>query len=176
MAANATTNPAPRSRSKLVAAAIWALVTAAVVVADQLSKTFAITQLSDGPAEAPGPFWFRLVANRGALMGLPLPSWFLLAGTVVVLTMALSAFTNNAPRHTIVGWGLIVGGATGNLADRFQHRPRFPDHAVVDWVASTSLPTFNLADVAIVAGLALVMLTTGASTPSLSTPKQRVLT
>lgn len=121
------------------------------------SKTLAISQLTDGPADGPGPFWFRLVGNRGGLMGLPLPSWLHLAGTVTVLAMALSALANNPPRHVILGWGILVGGAVGNLADRFQHRPSFPDHAVVDWVASPPLPTFNLADVAILVGRRLAV-------------------
>lgn len=172
MISNASLSPAPTSQSKFVGAAIAASVIGVVAATDQLSKMLAVSRLIDGPAEAPGPFWFRLVANRGAFMGLPLPSWFLLAAAIVVLTMALSALADNAPRPIIVGWGLIVGGAAGNLADRFQHRPRFPDHAVVDWVASTSLPTFNLADVAIAAGLAIITLTT-ASTPSLPTRRQR---
>lgn len=162
MIADATPNPALTSRSKFFAEAFGAVVIAVVVVADQVSKRLAIARLIDGPTDAPGPFWFRLVANRGALMGIPVPSLLLLAGTGVVLVMAWSALANGASRLTIVGWGLIVGGSAGNLADRFQQRRRFPDHAVVDWIASTFLPTFNLADVAIVAGLAIVTLTTGA--------------
>lgn len=151
-----------------------AAIAATVTTVDQLSKTLALTRLMTGPADAPGPFWFRLVANRGALMGFPLPTWLLLIAAFAVLAMAISTVTRAAPKRIILGWGLIVGGAGGNIADRFQHRPRFPDHAVVDWIASTSLPTFNLADVAIITGLALVTLATVAS-PSHQPNRQQEL-
>lgn len=80
--------------------------------------------------------------------------------------MAGSALAKAAPRPILLGWALMVGGAAGNLIDRLVHRPRFPDHAVADWITSTSLPTFNLADAAIVVGLAFVTLTAVASPPS----------
>ena len=124
-----------------------------VVIADQASKNLAVGALFDGPAEGPGPLWFRLVANRGALMGFPLPGWLLIGAVVAVVAMAVRSLLEPGSRLAALGWGLVVGGALGNLADRVLHRPRFPDHAVVDWIASSVLPTFNLADVAIVAGL-----------------------
>lgn len=151
------------------------MVVIAVIVAtvDQFSKTLAVTRLTAGPADGPGPFWFRLVANRGALMGFPLPTWLLLGIAFVVLVIAVSAVTRGAPIPTILGWGLILGGASGNIVDRFRHRPRFPDHAVVDWIASTALPTFNLADVAIIAGLLLITLTAvPASSPAPNTQEE----
>ena len=128
----------------------------AVFAADQISKNLAVGALLDGPVDGPGPFWFRLVANRGVLMGFPLPGWILVAAVGGVLTMAVHSLREAASRTSAAGWGLVVGGAFGNLTDRVQHRPRFPDHAVVDWIASSTLPTFNLADVAILAGVILL--------------------
>lgn len=127
-----------------------------VVTVDQITKSMAVQRLLAGPVDGPGPLRFRLMANRGALMGLPMPVWLLVAVIAVIMVMATSSLARLAPRRVGLGWGLLVGGAIGNLVDRFQHRPRFPDHAVVDWVASSFLPTFNIADVAIVAGLVLL--------------------
>jgi signal peptidase II len=144
---------------------------AAVLAVDQLSKSIAVDRLLDGAADVPGPFRLRLVANGGALMGFPLPPWLLLVVVVVVAIVAVTAVATTTSRRVALAYALLVGGAAGNLVDRFQHRPRFPDHAVVDWIASSSLPTFNLADVAIVAGV--VMLTTVTKTapvPSARTP------
>lgn len=173
MRAAATVNRTQLSTTPFLTATIaMAAITATVATVDQISKTLAVTRLMTGPADGPGPFWFRLVANRGALMGFPLPTWLLFGAAFAVVVMAVSAATRGAPSHTILGWGLIVGGATGNVVDRFQHRPRFPDHAVVDWIASTSLPTFNLADVAIVAGLALITLAATSTSPQPKTQQE----
>lgn len=143
-------------RQPALASLTAAAVVIAVVAADQISKNLAVGALLDGPVDGPGPFWFRLVANRGGLMGFPLPGWILIAAAVGVVAMAVRSLVEPGSRPAAVGWGLVVGGAFGNLADRFAHRPRFPDHAVVDWIASSVLPTFNLADAAIVAGVVVL--------------------
>ena len=47
----------------------------------------------------------------------------------------------------------VLGGATGNLADRLFRRPGAGRGAVVDWIHVAGYPaTFNVADVAIRAG------------------------
>jgi signal peptidase II len=88
----------------------------------------------------------------------------------VVAAVSINTLRTTGSRRTIMGHGLLVGGAAGNLVDRFQHRPHFPAHAVVDWIASASLPTFNLADVAIVAGLGLLATTAASTTAASTTP------
>ena len=61
-------------------------------------------------------------------------------------------FWKLAPKHRItsVGAGLLVGGAVGNMIDRF----RFD--AVVDFIAIGPWPRFNFADCAIVFGVILL--------------------
>jgi signal peptidase II len=51
-----------------------------------------------------------------------------------------------------VAIGLLAGGALGNLSDRVR------DGAVTDYVDFLSWPSFNLADVAITAGVVLLAL------------------
>ena len=51
---------------------------------------------------------------------------------------------------TAIGLGMALGGATSNVADRMLRG------AVLDFIALGRWPTFNLADAAMVAGVALV--------------------
>ena len=136
---------------------LLALVTVvAVLFADQVAKTLAVQKLIDGPVDIFGPWRLRLVANRGAILGIPAPAWLLFAGFGVVAVMALVAVRRAPTVRIAAGYGLVVGGAAGNIVDRVLHRPRFPGHAVVDWIGSSFLPTFNLADVAILLGIVLL--------------------
>ena len=52
--------------------------------------------------------------------------------------------------------GLVIGGALGNLLDRMRHRAMtdFLDFHVSGW----HWPAFNMADVAVVGGVALLLL------------------
>ncbi len=54
--------------------------------------------------------------------------------------------------------GLLLGGATGNLADRIFRSPGLFRGDVVDWIQLPHWPVFNLADSAIVCGGALAVL------------------
>jgi len=134
-----------------------AIVATTTLIVDQVTKYLAISRYVGNPPRSFGPFHIHLVANRGALMGLPLPPWLLFMVVALLVVVAISGLSKTTSRVVMVGYSLLVGGAAGNIADRFQHRARFPDHAVVDWVASSSLPTFNLADVAIASGLVILV-------------------
>lgn len=129
---------------------------AAVFAIDQITKSLAIQRLIDGPVDPFGPWRLRLVANRGAILGIPVPTWLLFAGFGVVAVMAFTAVRRSPVVRIAMGYGFIVGGGAGNIVDRLVHRPRFPSHAVVDWIGSSSLPTLNLADVAILIGIVLL--------------------
>ena len=148
-----------RSVGRAPLRSVIALVVAAtVLLLDQITKSIAIEQLLTGSRGGVGPFRFRLMANRGVLMGLPAPTWLVFVAVAVLCVAAIRAVAADSGWAASVGWAVLVGGASGNLVDRLQHRPRFPDHAVVDWIASSSLPTFNLADVAIVVGVVSLMM------------------
>ena len=127
----------------------WVLVGAgAVVLLDQATKSLAVRLLA--PAGAPRAGVFRLVADGrswvGRTPGLPalLGLWAVtLACTGLVLATGAAA----------AGAGLVValGGATSNLLDRAGRG------SVVDFIALWRWPAFNLADVAIVAGVAVAL-------------------
>jgi lipoprotein signal peptidase len=59
-----------------------------------------------------------------------------------------------------VAYGLVVGGALGNVTDRLFRAPGFPSGAVVDFFDLRWWPIFNIADIGIVTGalsIALLM-------------------
>jgi signal peptidase II len=139
-------------------------VAAAVFVADLASKLWVLDGLA---LEATGPIritpWldFVLVWNRGVSYGLfqqdgETGRW-ILVGVTVVATVALAAWmARTTSRLSAVALGLVVGGAVGNGVDRVVYG------AVVDFVhfhvADFSWYVFNVADAAIVAGAALIVL------------------
>jgi len=66
-----------------------------------------------------------------------------------LLVVSLGPFFQSVPAQ--VGLGAALGGATGNLLDRLRHG------AVVDFIDLRVWPVFNLADVAIVLGVATAL-------------------
>ncbi|MCL1593247.1 MAG: signal peptidase II [Actinomycetia bacterium] len=134
----------------------WILVAtvAAVLAFDQLSKEIALHRLLDGPATI-GGIDLRLVANRGILFGFPAPVAVVVLATIAVVVVAVRS-SRGAGLLPVVAYGLLVGGALGNLVDRFQDRHFFPPGAVVDWIVAGRF-TFNLADVFLVAAMVMLL-------------------
>jgi signal peptidase II len=87
----------------------------------------------------------------GLLGGDALVLAFLAAGALAVLWFALRRPLAES-RFAQVGFGLIAGGAAGNVIDRLVHG------YVIDFVALPHFYVFNLADAAITCGLCLVAL------------------
>lgn len=140
-------------------ALIVAGVAATVVAADQLTKTWALGALDEGPRHLVWTLQLNLSFNSGAAFGLgkgmaPL----LLAGGVLVLLFLARYSRHLTGTLPTVALALIVGGAAGNLSDRL-----FRGHggSVVDFIDLQWWPIFNLADVAIVSGATLLILTSG---------------
>lgn len=133
-----------------------ALTLAAVIVAvDQASKAIVSGALERG--ERVGiALGFELadVRNRGIAFGLLADGQGLvLAVTVVALALILGYFALNSSRPGLwIGVGLLVGGALGNLIDRVGA------DEVRDFIDPPLWPAFNVADVAIVAGIAAIVL------------------
>jgi signal peptidase II len=124
------------------------------LAADQITKEVAVHGLSSGPITL-GGLRLHLVANRGILLGFPAPASIIVLATVAVVIVALRS-ARGSRLTTAFGYGLLAGGALGNLADRLQVRHAFPPEAVVDWI-SVGRITFNLADVFLVAGVMMLV-------------------
>jgi signal peptidase II len=136
--------------------AVAVVVVAAVVAADQLTKWWAVTRLTDGPVHVVGTLDFELALNRGSAFSLFQGQSFFLVLVAAVLIAGLLVLVWRSPttgRAAVIG--LILGGALGNLADRLFRS----DHgAVVDFIALHFWPTFNVADASIVVGCGLLLI------------------
>lgn len=127
---------------------------------DVVSKLLAVHFL-EGREPLPllgGLLTLRLTRNPGAAFSLGAEytvALSLIAIAVVIVVVRLSSRLGSA------GWaaalGLLLGGACGNLTDRLLREPGpFRGH-VVDFLELPSWPVFNLADTAVVAGAALLL-------------------
>jgi signal peptidase II len=146
----------PRRRiGALVAIAV------AVLALDIASKVTVVATLSGKqPIRLLGGFLkLRVDRNPGAAFSFA-PSltilFSLIAITVIVVILRSSRRIRSLP--WAITLGLLLGGATGNLADRIFRYPGVFRGWVVDWIQVPHWPVFNLADSAIVCGGILAVL------------------
>jgi signal peptidase II len=138
-----------------------AAVAGIVVVADQASKWWALQALGPTGIDVVWTLRLRLVFNTGTAFGLGsrfAPLIAILAVVVVaVLLRTGSALEGTWARLSL---GLVLGGAVGNLLDRlFRAGGGLLGGAVVDFIDFGWWPVFNVADMAITGGAALLALT-----------------
>ncbi len=129
-------------------------VAAAVLLADQLTKLWALRALQDQDIHL---FWtirLNLVFNQGTAFGLGTSLAPFITVAAVIVSLALIASTWSTPRRGVAALaGLVLGGALGNLGDRAFRGDGFFDGSVVDFVDPQWWPVFNLADAAISVGV-----------------------
>ena len=135
------------------------LIVAVVIALDQLTKELILRSLGPGTARTPieiipEVLQFRFVRNTGSAFGLFQGQ----SGIITVLAMGAIAFLAiyyfRQARHdwlVALALGLQIGGAIGNVIDRFRHG------YVVDFIDFPRFPTFNVADSAITVGVVLLM-------------------
>lgn len=135
-------------------------VAAAIIGADQLTKWWAINALDDGSISLIGDFLaLRLVFNPGAAFNSLQGSGVLIAVIAIVVVLVLVRVSASAEhRSEAIVFGLILGGAAGNLADRIFRADDFLDGKVVDWIDLWFIPTFNVADSSLTVGAILAVL------------------
>ncbi len=138
--------------------------TALVAALDQIVKAYVESVLEPGEfVSLFGPhIGWQLVYNPGGAFGLPAPSWVFLLVTAVVVVVVASALTRAPSRLQALAFGMLLGGALGNVVDRLL-RPTATgqwvvgDGEVVDFVAWGAFPRFNVADAAITVGFVLLL-------------------
>ena len=94
----------------------------------------------------------HLTLNPGGAFGIgrDVPAFFLVASLVIAVMIVMLARKVDDPRW-LVPLGLVFGGGIGNLIDR---TIRDTGGRVVDFIDLQVWPVFNLADSAIVVGVA----------------------
>ncbi len=126
-----------------------------IVIVDQVAKALVEANLVPGEhVDVLGPLGFTLAHNRGVAFGLASGGGVVLVAlTVIALVFVAVLFARNPTRPWMwVAFGLLAGGALGNLVDRVRVGE------VTDYVDIFTWPPFNLADVAITLGVVVLAL------------------
>ena len=130
---------------------------------DQGSKAIATSLVSRGDRVEVLPFLhIENVRNKGVAFGLGGDISAVLIGATIVALIGLLVYLAARGRGGVLVWlpaALLIGGALGNLADRVR------DGAVTDFIDLPLWPTFNLADLAIVVGVLLLLIDVERSEP-----------
>lgn len=124
---------------------------------DQLVKHFVLISMYFGESipVIPGIFHITFVLNPGAAFGmLEHQRWIFVAVAILVVALVLLFYRKLQQESLItrMGAGLLLGGAIGNLVDRIQ------SGLVVDFLDFRVWPVFNIADIAICGGAAMIIL------------------
>ena len=138
------------------------LVALPVILIDQLTKWWMLSVFSEPPYAivVTGFFNLVLVWNRGVSFGLfdTSADWgpFLLSGLALFISICLVIWLRRVESRLVAtALGLVLGGALGNVIDRFAHG------AVVDFLDFHAFgqhwPAFNVADSAITVGVVLLL-------------------
>lgn len=128
-----------------------------VTLLDQVTKWYVSSHMELGETipVIPGIFHWTYIVNPGAAFGILEYQHAFFLGIVVVLFVAYGWMRKRIPENPVyfpVGIGLLLGGALGNAIDRVRI------HGVVDFFDFRVWPIFNVADIGICLGVALVLL------------------
>ena len=134
-----------------------------IILLDQVTKLWALKDLIDKNLYINNFLYFSLSKNTGISWGLfsvaknsiNWPVIFL----VIILILVLRAYIHYKQMYNlnITGEVLVLGGAIGNLVDRLNYNGVI-DFIVIDF-GSWTWPAFNLADMAIVIGVGIMLIT-----------------
>jgi signal peptidase II len=136
-----------------------AMIAALVVLADQVTKAWAVAALTDrGPVEVvDGLLRLRLYRNSGAAFSFATgTTWVFTIVACVVSVVIVRISRRLGSRGWAMALGLLLGGALGNLLDRLAREPGFARGHVVDFLDLPHLFVFNLADASISCAAVLI--------------------
>ena len=128
-----------------------------VIIIDQIVKQIITHYMTPGesiPVIA-GVFHLTFVENAGAAFGmLANQQWFFILAAGAFILAACLFYYKIAKEGAFFRYGCmaLTGGAAGNLIDRL-----LPGGKVIDFFDFQIWPVFNIADIAIVAGLISMM-------------------
>jgi signal peptidase II len=133
---------------------------AAIVAVDQLTKAWAVAALSDGPVHVIGDtVEFELTRNGGgAFSRFQGMTPVLAVGAIVVTVVLARVLRRTTDTVLVVALTLVLGGALGNLVDRFVRAPGILRGHVIDFVSVGWWPVFNVADSCVTIGAVLLIL------------------
>ncbi|MHA7142401.1 MULTISPECIES: signal peptidase II [unclassified Arthrobacter] len=136
---------------------------AVIYVADQLTKIWVVSTMTEGqitPVLPPLLNW-HFIRNPGAAFSIGTDyTWVFTIIMAVVSIAIISQIRKVASWWWATALGLVLGGALGNLTDRLLREPSFGQGHVVDFIALPNFAIFNIADSAVVTGVSLICLLT----------------
>ena len=127
-----------------------------LILADQAIKFLVVSlmELGESIPVFAGIFHITYIENPGAAVGLFANQRlvFIVAG-ILVIAAACLMYRRLMSEKAIIRWGvaLLLGGAVGNLIDRLRIG------GVIDFLDFRIWPVFNIADIGICVGVALLM-------------------
>lgn len=144
--------PTPDPTVQRRAVRVTLAVAAAVIAVDLATKLWARAALADGPVDL-GWVALRLAENPGVAfsLGADAPAWVVI-GLTSAATVAIGVMALRGVLHPPSAGGLLLGGGLGNLLDRLA------GGTVTDMIDLGWFPSFNVADIALNVGVALVLL------------------
>lgn len=148
-----------KSQSKRLLMTIIGL-TVVVAVLDQLSKVLALSRLDEGA----DTIWFvgellgwKLLFNPGAALSIGTGmTWVLTLVALIVVVVVVRISRQIGSVGWALAFGLLLGGAIGNLIDRFFREPGIARGHVVDFINYGGFFVGNVADIAIVLAAVLI--------------------
>jgi signal peptidase II len=157
--------------------ALAILIMALVLVADQVTKAIILDRL--GPTGdltqikiIPGFLRLIYVENTGAAFGMFQGKSPVLTIIALLVILFLLIYFRRAIAQSVwlsVALGLQLGGAIGNVVDRFRHG------FVVDFINFPKFPTFNVADSAITVGVVMLGLYLLTRDPAAASHEERTV-
>ncbi|MGW0036041.1 signal peptidase II [Gordonia sp. NPDC003376] len=147
----------PKRRPVLL---VLAAIAGTVVVLDILTKTWAVKTIVPGdPVHIIGDaVTLRMVRNSGAAFSMAEGyTWVLTLIALAVIAVIIRFSGRLRSAWWMLGLGLVLGGALGNLVDRIFRAPGVLRGHVVDFISVGWWPVFNVADSAVVCGAILLV-------------------
>lgn len=126
-----------------------------ILILDRVSKLWVVDHfyLGESVPLIPNVFHFTYILNKGAAFGILVDQKMLFLAIVALMLVVLWAFRKKVvlfPLWAKAGIGILVGGALGNAYDRYANG------AVIDFFDFRIWPIFNVADIAICIGVAII--------------------
>lgn len=135
------------------------LIAALIILCDQLTKSWAVSALSDGKIiSVVWTLQFSLGYNSGiAFSQLQDLGPFVGVAAVIAVMLLIRAMLRAQTASSAYGLCLIVAGAVGNLSDRIFRGDGWLHGRVVDFIDFQWFPSFNVADSSITVGAILLV-------------------
>lgn len=165
--AQSTPRPVPPGHQRRLTTVLLGLALVVLVI-DQGTKVWALNSLTPGEkVDLIGSFIsLNLIRNPGAAFSIgDGATWILTIVSLAILGWVLVTARKVGTMAWAVALGLLLGGAVGNLGDRFFREPGPGRGHVVDFIDYFGWFIGNVADIAIVVGAGIIMVLAYRGTP-----------